>query len=250
MKKMDALTVLAVVMVLTSCKGSDPLIGRWQKVDEKDWSEYFADGSAIFNDGSMSVSGTWKRLDDGRLKIDATVFGISTAEVFQVAIERDTATFTSSGGQVESYRRVSNVAAQESSVSDQQAQKRTIADIRNTGTAMFSWLTDQVGSGAAGQAEVDFAKYPAISAKELEKILVPQYLQAIPETDGWGHPYEYYLNVASPRAKQVMSIRSSGRDGSFSSVSYSVEAFAPSEYDEDIAWADGYFVRWPQKPKE
>src|SRR5215207_7575505 len=29
-------------------------------------------------------------------------------------------------------------------------QKRTVADVRNTGTAMFSWLTDQVGAAAAG----------------------------------------------------------------------------------------------------
>src|SRR5947199_354546 len=29
-------------------------------------------------------------------------------------------------------------------------QKRTVADMRNTGTAMFSWLTDQVGAAAAG----------------------------------------------------------------------------------------------------
>ena len=31
-------------------------------------------------------------------------------------------------------------------------QKRTVADMRNIGTAMFSWLTDQVGAAAAGAA--------------------------------------------------------------------------------------------------
>src|SRR3954447_21264732 len=38
-------------------------------------------------------------------------------------------------------------------------QKRTVADMRNTGTAMFSWLTDQVGAAAAGQTatEVDLS---------------------------------------------------------------------------------------------
>ena len=29
-------------------------------------------------------------------------------------------------------------------------QKRTVADMRNIGTAMFSWLTDQVGAASAG----------------------------------------------------------------------------------------------------
>jgi len=31
-------------------------------------------------------------------------------------------------------------------------QKRTVADVRNAGTALFSWLTDQVGAAAAGAA--------------------------------------------------------------------------------------------------
>src|ERR1700730_14681921 len=40
-------------------------------------------------------------------------------------------------------------------------QKRTVADVRNTGTAMFSWLTDQVGAAAAGAAAttVDLSLY-------------------------------------------------------------------------------------------
>ena len=38
--------------------------------------------------------------------------------------------------------------------SDKTSQKQTVADIRNTGTAMFSWLTDQIGAAAAGQSQV------------------------------------------------------------------------------------------------
>ncbi|MFP5288928.1 MAG: hypothetical protein ACLGI9_24540, partial [Thermoanaerobaculia bacterium] len=66
------------------------------------------------------------------------------------------------------------------------------------------------------------------------------------EKDGWGHPYEYYLNVENPLAPQVMGIRSPGRDGEFSAVSYTVGPFDPYDFDEDIVWADGFFVRWPQ----
>ena len=72
------------------------------------------------------------------------------------------------------------------SATDGDAQKRTIADIRNTGTAMFSWLTDQVGAGAAGQSqtaepfdEVDMDEYSVLSAEELREILVPQYMQQV-----------------------------------------------------------------------
>ncbi|HKV06643.1 MAG TPA: DUF2059 domain-containing protein [Thermoanaerobaculia bacterium] len=144
----------------------------------------------------------------------------------------------------------------EGSASPGTRQKRTISDIRNTGTAMFSWLTDQVGAAAAGQSQtekktppVDLENYPPISHEELEKILVPDYLQELPKTDGWGHPYEYYLNVKDPMAQQVMMIRSPGKDGKFSDGPYSVGAFEPADFDEDIVWADGFFVRWPQATK-
>jgi hypothetical protein len=122
-------------------------------------------------------------------------------------------------------------------VTDQEAQKRTIADIRNTGTALFSWLTDQVSAAAAGQSQtaktppVHLKDYQPISVAELEKVLIPQYLTSIPKTDGWGHPYEYFLNRDNPLAKQVMAIRSPGRDGKFAANDYGVSSFE----------------RWPQK---
>lgn len=140
----------------------------------------------------------------------------------------------------------------ESQATDAEAQKRTVADIRNTGTAMFSWLTDQVGAAAAGQSQteigdIDLDDYPVLSRDEVQSILLPQYMQTVPEKDGWGNPYEYYLNVENPLAVHVMGIRSPGRDGRFSADSYTITSFDPSEFDEDIVWADGFFVRWPQK---
>ncbi|HSK77606.1 MAG TPA: DUF2059 domain-containing protein [Thermoanaerobaculia bacterium] len=141
----------------------------------------------------------------------------------------------------------------ETPVGNGAAQKRTISDIRNVGTAMFSWLTDQAGAAAAGQSQTEkpappvaLKDYSPISFQELEKILVPDYLAKLPETDGWGHPYEFYLNVEDPLAQQVMMIRSPGKDGKFSDSHYSVGPFTPDDFDQDIVWADGFFVRWPQ----
>jgi uncharacterized protein len=139
---------------------------------------------------------------------------------------------------------------------DAEAQKRTVSQIRDVGTAMFSWLTDQVGAAAAGQSQTehvapstDLKDYAPISHEELTMILVPQYIQKVPETDGWGNRYEFFLNAKDPMAQQVMSIRSPGRDGKFSAKSYTVTAFDPDDLDEDIVWADGFFVRWPQRPE-
>ncbi|HKH47563.1 MAG TPA: hypothetical protein VKM72_23135 [Thermoanaerobaculia bacterium] len=143
------------------------------------------------------------------------------------------------------------VALPEAPVTGQNPQKQTVADIRNTGTAMFSWLTDQVGAAAAGQSQVpppvDLADYASISHADLTTILVPSYMQEVPELDGWNSPYEYYLNVDNHLAPKVMSIRSPGRDRVFSGTVYTVGPFDPESLDEDLVWADGFFVRWPQK---
>jgi len=147
------------------------------------------------------------------------------------------------------------VARADAPTTDEEAQRRTVADIRNLGTAMFSWLTDQVGAAAAGQSEkpnppeVDFADYPEISHADLETILLPDYIVSVPELDGWESPYEVYLNTVNPMAEKVMSIRSPGRDGVFSDTAYTVTSFDPESFDEDIVWADGFFIRWPQKDR-
>jgi type II secretion system protein G len=130
-------------------------------------------------------------------------------------------------------------------------QKRTVADMRNTGTAMFSWLTDQVGAAAAGAtgSAVDLGSYSPATITVMASQLTPQYMQNVPNLDGWKHPYEYYLNVANPLAKTVMAVRSLGRNGlADGGPSYTVTSFEPTDYDQDIVWADGFFVRWPQKP--
>ncbi|HWM89301.1 MAG TPA: serine/threonine-protein kinase [Thermoanaerobaculia bacterium] len=136
---------------------------------------------------------------------------------------------------------------------DSEAQEQTVANMSNIGTAMFSWLTDQVGAAAAGQSQVpepatiDLADYRKISYIDLEKILVPRYIKKIPEMDGWGYSYEFCLN-ANSLAGEIMFIRSAGRDGVFVGSSYVVGYFDPESFDEDIVWSDGFFVRWPQEP--
>jgi type II secretion system protein G len=129
-------------------------------------------------------------------------------------------------------------------------QKRTMGDMRITGMAMFSWVTDQASAAAAGQSAttVSMATYGTeIAVSDLSTVLISQYIQAIPVLDGWRSPYQYYLNVTNPHATQVMCIRSLGRDKTADSSVYTVTGFDPTDYDRDIVWADGYMVRWPAK---
>jgi prepilin-type N-terminal cleavage/methylation domain-containing protein len=130
-------------------------------------------------------------------------------------------------------------------------QKRTVADMRITGTAMFSWLSDQVGAAAAGQTATSIdldTDYPTVvTPAGLRKFLVPFYIEHVSELDGWKTPYNYYLDTAQVQKQHVMAIASGGRDKSTPSGTYTVTGFDPTDYDQDIIWADGFFVRWPQK---
>jgi hypothetical protein len=143
---------------------------------------------------------------------------------------------------------------------DETAMKKTIVDIRNVGTAMFAWYKDEVAPKrngethkkaveAASQTAADIGAIPEISREELAKVLVPKYIAAIPEKDGWEHPYDFHLETKNPDALFVMGLRSAGRDGKFSGNVYEVEGFSPGDSDHDISWVDGYFVTWPQNGK-
>lgn len=126
-------------------------------------------------------------------------------------------------------------------------QKRTMADERLVGTAMMSWLTDQDTAAAAGSAATfSINNYSIITPAQVVATLVPQYIQAIPERDGWGNPFDYRMNLTDPSTNQVMSIRSYGRDAVPEGDTYSSSAFQPTDYNRDIVWADGFFIRWPQ----
>ena len=128
-------------------------------------------------------------------------------------------------------------------------QKRTMAAIKVVGGAMFSWLTDESAAAAAGQevTTINLSDYGStISPDELVKVLSPTYLQLVPERDGWQNEMQYYLRLDDPSARQVMAIASPGRDAQYEAGPYVAGGFDPTDYERDIVWADGFFVRWPQ----
>ena len=127
-------------------------------------------------------------------------------------------------------------------------QKRTVADMRNLGTAHMSWLTDQLAAAAAGAATgtVNLASYTTTQTAAQLSFLVPQYIQDIPDLDGWKQPYIFKTNAVT--ASNIMAYASGGRATAATvSSTYVAGAFDPTDYDQDIVWADGFFVRWPQK---
>jgi len=137
-------------------------------------------------------------------------------------------------------------------------QKRTVGDMRGTGTAWFSWLTDQVSAAAAGTGGTntwDPTNYLTITAAQLQTSLHPSatffYMQQVPTKDGWGFSY-WYGAGANVLSAQVMAIASAGRDGAGEATNPGTTTAGPflaSNYDCDIIWADGFFVTYPAGAK-
>ncbi len=129
-------------------------------------------------------------------------------------------------------------------------QKRSMADMRNVGTAFMSWVTDVASAGAAGAETFDATLYASsLGYAGMEATLHPSstffYLQDVPRVDGWKNSY-YYAWSGNPLASQVIFIGSFGRDGTpGESEQFTIGPFVPTDYDQDIFWADGFFVRWP-----
>lgn len=134
-------------------------------------------------------------------------------------------------------------------------QIRTITDMRNVGTAMWQWYKSEVAPHRSEQTHKEAVAHstqpqniqdiPVISRADLAKILVPKYIAAIPEKDGWGHPYELHLTT-DPNAVTVFGLRSGGADGKFSTNVYEIGGFPQDDAKQDVVWVDGYFVRWPE----
>jgi prepilin-type N-terminal cleavage/methylation domain-containing protein len=141
-------------------------------------------------------------------------------------------------------------------------QKATVGDIRNIGTAWMSWVTDQMSAAAAGQESFDWDTDlgSVVTTTNLSNLLEAAdgsdffYIQELPVNDGWGNELEYRasFNAAGTdfsgilQSARVVAIRSTGRDGSESmSGDYTPGFFIGTDYNQDIVWSDGYFVRAP-----
>lgn len=148
---------------------------------------------------------------------------------------------------------------------DADAQRRTMAEVREVGTALMAWLTDQVSRRGApprvrfaedpgpGTAEygAEVSAVPEVGATHLRRLLVPLYLHEVPEVDGWGYRYDYRLADALLGRGPVLVIRSPGSDGRFSGERYP-EPLLPkglypsNETHRDIVWVDGHFLQAPR----
>ena len=128
-------------------------------------------------------------------------------------------------------------------------QKRTLADMHAVAIAMISYHTDMHGAAAAGAhiGAISLEDFEAIDWADVTDLLVPAYIDHLPQTDPWGNFYDYYYGRTTEdfNFELTFGIRSRGRDGIADDVAYIWGAFDPVNYTWDIVWLDGLFVTWP-----
>ncbi len=132
-------------------------------------------------------------------------------------------------------------------------QRRTMGELALVGQAWMSWLTDQTAAGSAGVAKVyDVSSFADVTYPELFSYLHPTttffYMQEVPQFDAWGSQMRFWMNP-NLQSDRVMVICASARDDTFEtcdSDTWSIGAFLATDFDSDIVWADGGFIRWPE----
>ena len=108
---------------------------------------------------------------------------------------------------------------------DRGKQKRSMADMRSIGTAVESYA-------------VDNNVYPvAATAAALQPLVQPIYIKSMPLADGWSTTFV----VDSTTTQYTLS--SNGKDGANSGC---VAGTLTTLFNQDICFANGQFIQYPQ----
>ena len=118
-------------------------------------------------------------------------------------------------------------------------QKRTMSDMRALATAVEAYAVDNNVYPAATCNAGLFTggTYNTLATNSFTN-LTPTYIAQPPKTDGWGHFMQYALNTPP----NDYAIRSYGRDGASSTLACGTT----TNFNDDIIYADGTFIQWPE----
>jgi type II secretion system protein G len=117
-------------------------------------------------------------------------------------------------------------------------QKRTMSDMRALATAVEAYAVDNNAYPAATCNPGIFTASGAQLTTASFTNLTPTYLGQVPVFDGWGNFMSYAINTTTD---QYM-IRSYGRD----KASTALVCGTTTNFNDDIVYADGTFIQWPE----
>lgn len=142
-------------------------------------------------------------------------------------------------------------------ITDEEKQAKSLETIARVGNAMLSLLIDRMDGGFT----LEVSQLPESWSYETEdreseplrrvphadvvELLVPDYVTEVPNANPWGHSYQFAINE-NLMGPNVMSIRCPGRDDRFDTDAYTLGTFPEKEFDRDIVWADGLWIRRPE----
>jgi general secretion pathway protein G len=112
---------------------------------------------------------------------------------------------------------------------DRTKQKRTMADMKQVGSACEQYM-------------MDFNKYPTVAngtvASGLNASVEPTYIKKCPTQDGWGSPLEW----VSDGSGSLYSVMSYGKGG----VAGPQNGGITNTFADDIVLSNGTFTQWPE----
>jgi len=118
-------------------------------------------------------------------------------------------------------------------------QKRTMSDMRALATAVEAYAVDNSSYPAASCNAGLFTSGTEVTlATSSFTNLTPTYISQVPGMDGWGRALKYALNANTDNYR----IRSSGRDA----VDSSFTCGTTTNVNDDIVYANGTFIQWPE----
>ena len=118
-------------------------------------------------------------------------------------------------------------------------QKRTMSDMRALATAVEAYAVD---NNTYPAANCNPGLFTAGTSTALDTNsftnLTPTYIAQPPKTDGWGRFMLYALDAASNNYR----ITSYGRNGTADTLNCGTT----TNFNDDIVYADGTFIQWPE----
>ena len=117
-------------------------------------------------------------------------------------------------------------------------QKRTMSDMRALAMAIEAYAVDHNAYPAATCNPGVFTAAGARLTTDSFTNLTPTYVGQVPVADGWGNSMSYAVSATTD---QYM-IRSYGRDKAASTL----VCGTTTNFNDDIVYADGTFVQWPE----
>jgi type II secretion system protein G len=119
-------------------------------------------------------------------------------------------------------------------------QKRTMSDMRALATAIEAYAVDNnVYPAAACNPGLFTTGTETLLATGSFTNLTPTYIAQPPKTDGWGR---FMLYALSTPAADNYRVRSYGRDNAASTF----VCGTTTNFNDDIIYANGTFIQWPE----